>query len=681
MPITRRWSSSGNAALRKLIGAGVLVSLLIASGPILGGSGNSLAASQIQSASCASCHSTSQPARKKAGKAPPFVDASILKGSIHRSLSCTACHEGMGAVPHPKKPPRPTCGKCHGRESRLFDTGIHGQELRKGNPKAPECYSCHGSHNIRKAADRQSLVFPANLPRVCVKCHLEGVEKGREAFRQETGRHREPFPSYLSSIHWKTLEEKGIMGVALCNDCHESHDLKPMSDPRSPINRKNIPETCGRCHIGILTVYNASIHGQAMRAGRADAPVCTDCHGEHTIETAREKSSTISSATISRTTCPRCHSAERIVDHYGVVSQRVTRFLDSYHGVESRAGRPVVANCASCHGTHDIRASSDPLSSVNKANLPHTCGQCHPGAGANFAKGTVHASKQKDAVTMIVRKIYFWLILLTIGGMLGHNTVVMGREFVNSYKKHRADSAVRFSKSVVIQHILTNTSFSVLAITGFALHFPDAWWSSWLVRAETGAVFRGFLHRLAAAVLTGVCLYHVYYVIRTGRGRKEVREIFPSFKDAKHGLLLLKRAALGTREDIDFGRYIYAEKLEYWALAWGTVVMMVTGFPMWFPDVFMRFFPRWILDLLRAIHYYEAWLAVLAVVVWHFFHVMFHPETYPMNWTWLTGRMSIEELKKRPREYERVVLAGKNTDGSKSAHTKDSPAEKDRGRK
>ena len=91
-----------------------------------------------------------------------------------------------------------------------------------------------------------------------------------------------------------------------------------------------------------------------------------------------------------------------------------------------------------------------------------------------------------------------------------------------------------------------------------------------------------------------------------------------------------------------FKRFNYAEKAEYWALVWGTIVMASTGLALWFKVVVGHVLPRWWLDAATAIHFYEAVLATLAILVWHFYQVFFDPDTYPMNWAWFDGKMSIE---------------------------------------
>jgi hypothetical protein len=75
---------------------------------------------------------------------------------------------------------------------------------------------------------------------------------------------------------------------------------------------------------------------------------------------------------------------------------------------------------------------------------------------------------------------------------------------------------------------------------------------------------------------------------------------------------------------------------------------------MWFAEDFMRYFSKLILDIVATIHYYEAWLAVGTILVWHMYFVIFDPHSYPMNFAWLTGRISEEEFKKRhAKQYER----------------------------
>jgi cytochrome b subunit of formate dehydrogenase len=104
-----------------------------------------------------------------------------------------------------------------------------------------------------------------------------------------------------------------------------------------------------------------------------------------------------------------------------------------------------------------------------------------------------------------------------------------------------------------------------------------------------------------------------------------------------------------------FGVFSYAEKMEYWAFVWGTGVMAVSGFLLWFENWSLSLFPTWVLDAATAIHWYEAILATLAIVVWHLYMVIFDPDVYPMDRAWLTGRASAEHLCARRPVYERLL--------------------------
>jgi hypothetical protein len=164
-----------------------------------------------------------------------------------------------------------------------------------------------------------------------------------------------------------------------------------------------------------LKSYLTGIHGQDFKKGVKDAPICTDCHGEHTIFAPDEPSSSVNPIHIAKT-CSTCHENTRIERTFGLPASRLATFLDSYHGIANTYGDTTVANCATCHGAHDILPSSDPRSSISKRNLPTTCGRCHPGAGVNFAKGSIHVlpSREKDREVYWVRMFY----KLFIGGLV-----------------------------------------------------------------------------------------------------------------------------------------------------------------------------------------------------------------------------------------------------------------------
>jgi formate dehydrogenase gamma subunit len=189
------------------------------------------------------------------------------------------------------------------------------------------------------------------------------------------------------------------------------------------------------------------------------------------------------------------------------------------------------------------------------------------------------------------------------------------------------------------QHFVLAVSFIVLALTGFALKFPDSWLAKVLGSSEP---FRRWTHRVAGIIMLLVGAYHLVYLLTTRDGRKLVADLFPVKKDVLDAWQAVRYLTGWSSHKPQVGRFGYAEKMEYWAVVWGTIIMGATGLAIWFKIDVTRFFPRWIVAVATTIHYYEAVLACLAIIVWHFYHVIFDPEIYPLNTACLDGRISEE---------------------------------------
>ena len=142
-----------------------------------------------------------------------------------------------------------------------------------------------------------------------------------------------------------------------------------------------------------------SIHGQAIARGNAQSPVCTDCHGIHSIKAHADPNSPVAEQNLSRDTCARCHEGVRLSQEFGVPGNRVSSYMDSYHGLAAEGGSVVAANCSSCHGVHNILPSSDPRSTINRANLDATCGKCHKGVTQKFTLTRVHHGRRRPSAT------------------------------------------------------------------------------------------------------------------------------------------------------------------------------------------------------------------------------------------------------------------------------------------
>jgi len=346
-------------------------------------------------------------------------------------------------------------------------------------------------------------------------------------------------------------------------------------------------------------------------------------------------------------TCGSCHAAERITSDYRLPKDVVTTYDQSYHGLAARNGSLTVANCASCHGYHNILPSSDPASSVNRANLSATCGKCHTGAGRRLATGYVHSTpvRSRNIVVRYVIIFYITLIILVIGGMFLHNVIDFGKKLARHYRAMRTRAAeFRFVLSERVQHIILTITFLVLAYSGFARRFPETWLFYPFKIFNDPYSVRALIHRIAAAIFIALCIYHVWYVLLTRRGKEQFNALKPGLVDFKD-LASTAKYDLGiSKEPPSFGRYGYIEKSEYWALVWGSTIMIITGLALVFSNFTLRYFPLWVAELVTAIHFYEAVLATLAIFVWHFYWTILDPDVYPMNWSWITGRSAHKHL-------------------------------------
>lgn len=207
-----------------------------------------------------------------------------------------------------------------------------------------------------------------------------------------------------------------------------------------------------------------------------------------------------------------------------------------------------------------------------------------------------------------------------------------------------------------VAHGLTVVSFTVLAVTGFALKFPEAWWAQPLLAWEGQIAFRGLVHRVAGVALLLALAYHAVHLFLSKRDRSMLRRMVPRLDDLRQALQMIRFNLGLTKTAPRFGVFSYAEKAEYWAYLWGTFLMALTGFLLWFDDFSLRHFPKWVSDAATAAHYYEAILATGAIVVWHFYMVIFDPDVYPMERAWLTGRVSAGHLRRwRPAYYRALT--------------------------
>ncbi len=580
------------------------------------------AADSTDNKTCLSCHQTKE----------PHIDGVTLMASAHGKLDCVECHSGI-KQPCEKKMKVTSCKTCHADQSTAVLASTHAERLKKYLEKegvAPKagtvCLSCHGGnvHNIRSAKDQDSTTSRAHVSKSCLQCH-------------ETQQHI-AVAKYNESVHGRTVAS-GNLKAATCIDCHGSHSIDHSKQPTSRVFHTTIMDTCGKCHKQQRADYEQSIHWVSASKGFREPPVCTDCHGEHAIKSGQDPTSPTYVANITKT-CSSCHGSERLTAKFMLKSDRVQSFKASFHGLSNELGDVRVANCASCHGNHMVLPANDPRSMVNPANLGKTCGSCHPSASVRFITEKIHSTLERPSHWLIgvVRLFYIALICAVIGGMLAHDFLDLFYKATKGIPYHRqAGLDLRFTVNERLQHAVLALSFITLAVSGFALKFPDSAFNWPFQIFDNVSLWRAWTHRGAAVAFALLAVYHFFYVILTQRGREQLRRMWPTLQDAYDVYDVLMQYIRRSDRKLTLPPFCYTEKAEYWALVWGSIVMAVTGAILTFVDRSLSSLPLWVVELATTIHYWEAILAGLAILVWHFYWVFFDPEYYPLNLTWLVG--------------------------------------------
>ncbi len=358
---------------------------------------------------CMMCHADAA-AKSAAGK-PIAVDAAVFAKSVHGEMQfkCTDCHADVSAdkLPHAEKLQPAACANCHEDAVKAYNGTAHAKARAKGQGMAATCHDCHGSHDIKRSKDPASRTAFANIEATCGACH--GNDKVVEQAHLPGGNVQ---AKYHDSIHNQLVEGKTAYNVRAptCTSCHGAHSIQPKSEPNSRVARANVPDTCGGCHQREKTVFLKGMHGQMQQAGNAVAPVCIDCHGAHSIK--RASTPEWQNAVVGA--CGNCH------DDF------ITSFRHTYHGKVTTMGFGKVATCASCHGAHDVRPASDPLSRVAPENRLETCRNCHPQAGAQFVSWDPHPRPKDKGHDLIlyITNVFMEVLLAGVFLFFGLHTVL-----------------------------------------------------------------------------------------------------------------------------------------------------------------------------------------------------------------------------------------------------------------
>jgi cytochrome b subunit of formate dehydrogenase len=222
---------------------------------------------------------------------------------------------------------------------------------------------------------------------------------------------------------------------------------------------------------------------------------------------------------------------------------------------------------------------------------------------------------------------------------------------------------LRFNTVERIQHVILFTTFLLLTFTGWAIKYPEQTMehSSWLVQIWGGAKNAGIIHRVAGITMLLNFVWHVLYLVyslSTGKMRfHKYTTIVPLPKDIVDVIKNISYFIGIGKEKPKFGRFSYIHKFDYWAVFWGMGIIGLSGlflaFPVWASNLFPSWSVNWIWEVLFIMHSDEALLAIVFILFWHFYNEHLKWHKFPMSMTWITGKISIEDMKhEHPLEYD-----------------------------
>jgi cytochrome b subunit of formate dehydrogenase len=372
-------------------------------------------------ATCLDCHSDEELTGTRGGEEiSVFVAEDAYAASVHADLACVDCHSDLDPTKRRHSTRRDLelvdCSGCHRPEAGAHKRSLHGAAAKRGDPLAPVCADCHGTHDILSASDSNAPTAVMNVPLLCGNCHREGspVSRTHEIAQENI------LENYSMSIHGEGLFRQGLTVTAVCTSCHTAHSIRSHTDARSSIHADNVAATCTACHGQIEQVHRKVIEGQLWIEDPGKIPTCADCHAPHEIRrvfypdglankdcltchsrldlTMTRDGETVSlyideqlfnSSEHAGTACAQCHTdvtvaqeracetVQSAVDCSICHAEQVSEYQISTHGTLYAESDPDAPTCQDCHAKHATLASESPTSPTYPRNVPMLCGGCH----------------------------------------------------------------------------------------------------------------------------------------------------------------------------------------------------------------------------------------------------------------------------------------------------------------
>jgi formate dehydrogenase subunit gamma len=490
--------------------------------------------------------------------------------------------------------------------------------LTFGENETVRCLGCHGMMDfvvrdsasgqvLRRSVDRTAFSRSAHRALACTQCH-PNVRGFPHAFGGV------PRPRVGCDAECHARDAKGL----------PVRHSKEMGEFREGAHRKGLD-------------------------GDPDSPTCTYCHGggdPHAV--AGVKEGFTREGRLER--CASCHENRERMLRAKQEPEFVSSYRRGFHYKALRLGEPRAAICQDCHGTHAVRASRDTAATTNVAHLERTCGQkgCHPGAGARLAgSGTDHLAMRSRhaAPANQAGALLAWvggavLLLMAASVLLDLQRPLRGRPG----RPAEGSLVPRLSGTMRLQHGALVGSFTLLALTGLPLRYPDAPVLRAVHAALGGWEGARAVHRASGALLLAVALVHlllaIVWLVRARLDSARAWPMLPGGEDVREAWETLLYQLRLRRHPPEHGRHEFRARVHYLAVLWGVPVMALTGLALWLPWPLAERLPRPALALAAVVHGEEALIAVAVVLLWHFYNVHFAPGRDLRAWTFVDGRVT-----------------------------------------
>jgi predicted CXXCH cytochrome family protein len=564
---------------------------------------------------CLGCHGNEGFATTDAEGKPRalHIVGDKFEKSVHGMRQCVECHKDITEIPHkPGVQHKVSCVQCHddlykqavregkknGEVEKLawvedrinhYMGSIHARPSKEDQSRTnASCYNCHDPHYVYPQGSDERAAWRMNLPNTCGTCHTKQLAE------------------YRTSVHGQE-NAKGNSAVAVCSDCHSTHDIE---SPRLASVRLAITKNCGNCHTESYRTYRETYHGQVNTLGYAYTAKCYDCHGSHTIKRVDDPQS-------------RVHPDNRL------------------------------KTCQTCH---------------TNATPGFVSFQPH-GNTRDFHKYPAMWITSKFMIQLLVGTFAFfwlhsalWFYREYQDRRQGKSRTAVSEEAIPAAA--RGKYYRRFHWLWRLAHLTFAVSLMILTLTGMTALYADSAWAPVVAKILGGPRNLGLVHRVFAVLFGIVFFGHLaWMLVHIAKKWRTFQwfgpnSLIPRWQDLWDAIAMFKWF-FGRGPRPVFDRWTYWEKFDYWAPFWGVTIIGLSGLMMWFPAVTAKYLPGWVFNVAMIAHGEEAFLAAVFLFTVHFFNNHFRPDKFPLDIVMFTGAVPIEEFAhERAVEYRRLVETG-----------------------